>query len=331
MAKLTPDGTALVYSTYLGGSSSDYGASIVPWTPLAPPTSRGKPLTRLSHGPCPATCSRRSQQTPSWRSSRATVPPLVYATYLGGSDSDRGAGIAVDAGGEAYITGFTFSPDFPTVHALQPTFGWSTDLPPLWRSSRADGAALIYSTYLGGSDNDTGQGIAVDAAGYAYVTGDTDSPDFPTVHALQPTYGGFGLSDGFVAKFTADGTELVYSTYLGGRDSDHAGWWIAVDATGATYVTGGTASPDFPIVDALQPTLRRRRGRIRGEAHARRHSARTTLPTSAAAMDDAGDDIAVDPAGAAYVTGRTDSFDFPTISPIQTVTSAVSRMPSWRS
>ncbi len=112
---------------------------------------------------------------------------------------------------------------------------------------------LSYSTYLGGSgDNNAGQGIAVDAAGAAYVTGLTNSSDFPVVHPLQSTLGGGG-TNAFVAKLTADGTALVYATYLGGSGRDDEARGIAVDATGAAYVTGHTESPDFPTVHPHPP------------------------------------------------------------------------------
>jgi Beta-propeller repeat len=119
-------------------------------------------------------------------------PVLSYATYLGGSGGEAGSGIAVDAKGHAYVTGQTFSSDFPTVHPLQPTFGGDIDA--FVAKLTADGAALVYATYLGGS----GGGIAVDAVGAAYVTGGTFSSDFPTVHPLQPVLS--GISDAFVAK-----------------------------------------------------------------------------------------------------------------------------------
>src|SRR5439155_13070849 len=108
----------------------------------------------------------------------------------------------------------------------------------------ADGTAFVYATYLGGRDDDGGTGIAVDAAGAADVTGGTSSSDFPPAPPPQPTYGG-GVSDAFVAKLTADGTSLLYATYLGGSDRDGSAG-ITVDTTGAVYVTGTTTSPDFP-------------------------------------------------------------------------------------
>ncbi len=156
----------------------------------------------------------------------------------------------MDAAGATYVTGSTNSFDFPTVHPLQPTFSGVEDA--FVAKLTPDGSALVYSTYLGGNLNDSGSGIAVDSAGATYVTGETNSSNFPSVNALQPTFG--GITDAFVAKLTADGSALVYATYLGGREVDEAAS-IAIDTTGAAYVVGTTHSSAFPTVNALQPTL----------------------------------------------------------------------------
>jgi hypothetical protein len=190
---------------------------------------------------------------------------LVYSTYLGGSGGDSGNGIAVDAAGNAYVTGFTFSSDFPTANAFQPSNqGAATHSANAFVTKvLADGASLLYSTYLGGSGHDfgfgdSGQGIAVDAAGDAYVAGYTYSTDFPTASAFQLTKGGGSyVGNAFVTKFAADGTSLVYSSYLGGSGygngyGDGANG-IAVDGTGDAYVEGGTDSTDFPTVNGFQP------------------------------------------------------------------------------
>src|SRR5438034_503639 len=191
-------------------------------------------------------------------------PTLVYATYLGGSGGDVGHGIAVDASGAAYVTGLTGSADFTagctapqrrseevrrraqagdrrTVRCtvLDATLG-GAGADAFVTKINATGTALVYSTYLGGSRDDVGLGIAVDAAGAAYVTGSTHSTDFTAgctapCTVLNGTLGGLG--DAFVTKLNATGTALVYSTYLGGS-SDEDGFGIAVDAAGAAYVTG---------------------------------------------------------------------------------------------
>src|SRR2546428_57943 len=168
---------------------------------------------------------------------------LAYSTFLGGSNDDRGFGIAVDAAGNAYVTGGTGSINFPTTPgAFQTTSGggdaFVTKLDPT-------GAALVYSTYLGGSSGDFANGIAVDATGSAYVTGTTVSADFPTTPgAAQTTFGG-GLVDAFVTKLNPTGSALVYSTYLGGGGSDQ-GFGIAVDTAGNAYRTGHGGGVNLP-------------------------------------------------------------------------------------
>jgi hypothetical protein len=171
------------------------------------------------------------------------IDPVVlsYSTYLGGSGGDQGYGIAVDANGNAYVTGITASTNFPTtpgVFQLNVIGGphvFVTKLNP-------SGSALVYSTYLGGSGLDYGVAVDVDATGNAYVTGYTLSKDFPTLWALQPI--NLDSYDAFVTKLNPTGSALVYSTYLGGGSSDF-GLDIAVDATGNTYVSG-EAGANFP-------------------------------------------------------------------------------------
>ena len=185
-------------------------------------------------------------------SGRALVidPVLAYSTYLGGSSADDGLAIAVDSSGNAYVTGWTVSFDFPTRNPLQPTRRGRFESAFISKLS-ADGTSLVYSTYLGGSDWgwDHGHGIAVDASGNAYLTGSTASFDFPTVNPLQPAFGG-GV-DAFIAKVSADGASLIYSSYLGGSRGDFGGG-IAVDTSGSAYITGYTFSFDFPTVNPLQ-------------------------------------------------------------------------------
>src|ERR1022692_2585480 len=235
-----------------------------------------------------------------------TGSALVYSTYLGGSEWDRGNGIAVDGSGNAYVTGFTASTDFPAMNPIQPVNGGGDDA--FVAKLNPTGSALVYSTYLGGSGNDTGSGIAVDNSGNAYVAGYTSSTNFPTMSPLQLAYGG-GDSDAFVAKLNPTGSALVYSTYLGGSGEDQGGG-IAVDNLGNAYVTGGTGSTDFPTMNAAQATYG-------GDTDA---FVAMLNPTGSALVystylggssDDDGYGIAEDSAGNAYVTGGTGSTDFP--------------------
>src|SRR5439155_3508343 len=171
------------------------------------------------------------------RSKPLVIDPavLVYAGYIGGSGDDWGTGIAVDSAGNAYITGFTNSTDFPVaLGGPDGTFnGAAYDA--FVAKVRADGTALVYAGYIGGSGYDGGYGIAVDSAGNAYVTGITASTEatFPVTVGPDLTFNGF--EDAFVAKVRADGTALDYSGYIGGDDPD-VGSWIAVRLVGKGYV-----------------------------------------------------------------------------------------------
>jgi hypothetical protein len=241
---------------------------------------------------------------------------LEYATFIGGSEMDVAYGIAVDAAGSAYITGQTESPDFPvTAGAFQPAYvagrdGFVAKLNPA-------GSGLVYASYLGGSGYDQGLGIAVDAAGYAYVGGETISADFPaTAGAFDTTFNAGGVygSDGFVAKINPTGTALVYATYLGGSGDDR-GRDIAADAAGNAYVTGFTTSADFPIKNPLQAALRGAQ-----DAFVAAFDPMGTLLYATylgGSGGDVGRGIAVDRWGNTFVTGFTSSPDFPLVSPVQ--------------
>ena len=245
-------------------------------------------------------------------------PVLSYSTYLGGSADDQGLGIAVDAAGNTYVTGATNSTNFPkTAGVFDTTFGGgicfgSSCLDVFVTKLDPTGSALLYSTYLGGTGNDIGFGIAVDGAGNAYVTGFTNSSNFPTTAgAFQTSFGGF--DDAFVTKLDPTGSVLLYSTYLRGSGFDF-GNGIAVDATGNAYVTGTTLSTDFPTTPgAFQPA---RRGGVGADAFVTKLN-----PTGSALVystflggtgGNFGSAIAVDTAGSAYVAGGTTATNFPT-------------------
>ena len=250
-------------------------------------------------------------------------PVLVYSTYLGGSDDEESVDIAVDNRGRAYVAGQTTSIDFPTVNALQPTYGGGPATPTetlegpsdgFVAQLTADGSALRYATYLGGTRFDRCHAIAVNNRGQATVTGITQSLDFPTRNALQSTHNGIG--DGFVTQLTANGRAIRYSTLLGGRGDDR-GNAIAVDLLGQAYVTGETRSPDFPTKNALQPTFH---GFLPDAFVAKLSADGRTLRYSTflgANDSDSGSDITVDLLGRAYVVGSASSRDFPTVNAIQ--------------
>ncbi len=250
-------------------------------------------------------------------------PVLSYSTYLGGSNIDYGYGIAVDSSGNAYVTGQTYSTDFPTMNPLPEATCAGSCSNAFVAKLNAAGSALVYSTYLGGSNYDYGYGIAVDSSGNAYVTGDTGSTDFPTVNPIQATNKKeIDGANGFVTELNAAGTALVYSTYLGGSTDDY-GQGIAVDSSGNAYVTGITQSTDFPTVNPLQGTCG---GGCSGNAFVAKlnfnasSTPHLTLVYSTylgGSNYDIANGIAIDSSGNAYVTGVTNSTDFPTVNPLQ--------------
>jgi hypothetical protein len=253
VSELNPNGSALVYSTYLGGSAETYAngiavdmsgnAYVTGWTPSGNfPTTPGAFATGSAGGAFVAKLNAKGSA-------------LIYASQLG---DGKGSAIAVDAAGNAYVTGIAVASDFPTTAgAFQTIFGTSTDA--FVTELNAAGTALVYSTRLGGSGGASFEsvfpgGIAVDGSGNIHVTGITGSTNFPTKDAVQAAYGG-GQFDAFVAEINPSqvgAASLVYSTYLGGGDQDEA-LGIAVDGAGNTYVTGFTFSLDFPTKNAYQP------------------------------------------------------------------------------
>jgi len=265
--------------------------------------------------------NRVSFEIPKYDKSKPLIidPVLSYGTYLGGSTADQGKAIAVDAGGNAYITGLTTSKDFPTTsgalkRACGPEPNGSCFDATVTKLS-ADGSTLLYLTYVGGNGQDTGLGIAVDGTGNAYVTGSTTSTNFPTVNPLQAVNA--GVADAFLLKLSPDGSALVYSTYLGGSgnedvsDSLPPDAGVAVDAAGNAYVTGSTSSQDFPVKNAYQST----NAGILDAFVAKFTPSGTALIYSTylgGSKVDSGFGIAVDSSGTAYVSGQTVSQDFPT-------------------
>ena len=279
ITKLNPTGTGLVYSTYLGGSGSDGVSSIA-----VDAQGNAYVAGTASSQDFPVTpgAFQTTNKGAADNASNAFVTKLnptgtglVYSTYLGGSGEglyytgDGAAGIAIDGQGNAYVTGYAGSKNFPVTpgafqttnneHILAIGTGFIAKFNP-------SGGSLLYSTFLGGSGGarptgagDMPSGIAVDETGNAYVTGITSSTDFPvTPGAFQTVNNNANEGTGFITKLNPAGMELVYSTYLGGSgfypfgsDTPHA---IALDDTGSVYVTGNTTSSDFPVTDALQGT-----------------------------------------------------------------------------
>ena len=318
VAKLNPAGSALVYSTYLGGGGIDFGNSIAV-------DSAGNAYVTGNADSSNFPTANALQPTNSGyydafvTKLNAAGSALVYSTYLGGSGFDRGDGITVDSSGNAYLSGDTISTDFPTANPLQPALGGGEIYGDAFVTKlNASGSALVYSTYLGGSGDEIGNGIAVDASGNAYVAGAT-SGNFPTTAgAFQPIYD--GSEDAFAARLNSAGSLLIYSTYLGGSNAD-LGLSIAADSSGNAYVVGWTDSTDFPMASPLQPA----NGGSNDTFVAKLNPAGSALVYSTY-LGGSGDDfpgvgIPVDTAGNVYVTGFTNSTNFPVVNPLKAVNS----------
>jgi hypothetical protein len=238
----------LNYSTYLGGNGGDTGNAVALDT-LNDAYVTGSTASTNFPTSNPYQKSYGGDTDAFVTEVRYDGEAVIYSTYLGGNSFDVGNGIAVDSSGDVYITGTTSSADFPisSSNVFQPTLGGKTDA--FVAKLDPSGAHLLYSSFLGGSDYDYGLGIALDQFGNAYVTGSTQSTDFPTVKPIQS--GNAGNGDAFVAKVNPQATDLVYSTYLGGGSAD-VGQGIAVDLGGFAYVVGYTYSTNFPTYNAYQ-------------------------------------------------------------------------------
>jgi len=313
VTKLNSTGTSLVYSTFLGGTGPDRAhgialdaagnAYITGHTFSSDfPTSAGAPDTELD-GSYDAFVTKLN--------SAGTA--LVYSTFLGGTSNDLANGIALDSAGNAYITGYTYSSDFPTAFTAYDTgFNGSTDA--FVTKLNSTGTALVYSTFLGGTSNDRGNGIALDSAGNAYITGYTQSSGFPTTSGAYDTSFNHSTSyedDAFVTKLNSTGTALVYSTFLGSTSTDLA-YGITVDSAGNAYTTGSTNSSGFPTTAGALDT------ELNGSYDAfvtKLNSAGTDAVYSTflgGTSSDYAYGVTVDSAGNAFITGSTNSSGFPT-------------------
>jgi hypothetical protein len=324
LAKLSPDGSSLLYCTYVGGSGTDNGNYLAV-------DSQGQLFvtgaTNSTDFPTAlAEQTRLNGNFDAFAAKLSVDGKVIYSTYFGGNAEDRGNLISVDAQGNAYVSGRTASSDLPVVNAVQKTYsGGGFDA--LLLKLSPDGK-LVFSTYLGGTGADAGGQTALDAAGNIYFTGTTNSTDFPVLRAFQPKLAGGSCAsparlcyDAFLTKLSPDGSAVLYSTYLGGTGEENGtdGWGtVSVDATGFIYVAGRTNSTDFPVNNALQPAY--------GGGPFDNFVAKFS-PDGAALIystylggsgDDAVYDMKVPSAGNLYISGFTASTDFPTVDPLQT-------------
>jgi len=320
VVKLDSNGTGLEFASFIGGSGIENGGGITLDSDGGiyiggSTTSSDFPVTAGAYS------LSNSGQYDSWIAKLdSTGTKLVYATYLGGSRDDAGAVLAADQTGNIYAMGHTTSTDFPTTPgAFDTTHNSGRDV--FVVKLDPSGSGLEYATYLGGSRYDLAGTIAVDGTGSAYITGWTESSDFPaTPEAFDPTHNGGGgyydAYDAFLTKINSDGTALVYSTFLGGTGRDF-GFGVAVDGLGNAYVTGNTASSDFPVTSGAYDTS------YNGGTLPQGGDVFLVIVNSTGTNliygtfvggsgDDYGYRVARDNLGNVYVAGGTYSSDFPT-------------------
>ena len=313
VAKLSADGSLLLYAAYLGGDKGDYGMGIavdaVGGAFVAGMTA--SPNFPVTAGAFDATYTGAGYTDPFVARITPDGTALVYATYLGGDGqiNDEALAIAVDSAGNAYVTGWTLAADFPvTPGAFQPVRG--SDWDAFVTKVAPNGTALLYSSYLGGDGNDTGYGIAVDSPGRAYVIGGTSSSNFPvTAGAFQPTWS--GGSDAFVARISSGGTTITDGTYFGGSSGEYA-TGICVDAGENVLIAGVTQSTNIPVTPGAFRTAFCG-GHWDGFA-TKLHFGGVGLVWSSylgGSGLDSIEGIAVDASGNAYVAGWTMSTNFP--------------------
>jgi hypothetical protein len=339
VVKLNASGTQLLYASYLGGSKSDYATSIAVDSSgsayIAGNTSSSDfPMSTTVGGP-PAPGYDQSFNEGNWDAFvvklNADGTQLLYTTYLGGSRHDITNSIAVDSSGSAYIAGSTDSSDFPmsTTVGGPPAPGYDRsykkgNYDAFVVKLNADGTQLLYASYLGGKSLDYANSIAVDSSGSAYIAGVTDSSDFPMSTTVGgPPAPGYDQSkneegDAFVVKLNADGTQLLYATYLGGNGLDPAKS-IVVDSSGNAYIAGNTGSSNFPMSTTVggptAPGYHQSKNEEGDDAFVVKLNADGTQLLYATYLGgksiDYASSIAVDSSGNAYIVGNTFSSDFP--------------------
>lgn len=321
LTEMKADGSALIYSTYIGGTGTDFGTAV----------------TLDASGNAYVVGSTQSTDFPTknpiqlgnvglydaFVTEVSSTGALVYSTYLGGSLSDYGTGIAVDSTGDIYVSGYTYSTNFPTQNALQSSLAGGSDL--FITEFKPGSSSLLYSTYLGGSSVDRATAMIMDSGGSIYLTGDTQSANFPvTGTAYQSSLA--GTDNAFITKVAPGGSTLSFSTFFGGGQTDQANA-IALDAAGNVCITGFTQSDNFPRLDSFQnvlgtsgagncgstnlvnvPTV------ICADAFVAKF-APTGIPIFSSFLGgsgtDSGQGIAVDSTGGIYVVGGTASPNFP--------------------
>ncbi|MDI9633977.1 MAG: SBBP repeat-containing protein [Methanolinea sp.] len=313
--RLSPDGSDLLFSTYLGGTGADSGNAIA-LDPTGNIVIAGDTSSfRMPDVDHPTHTEYRGNQDAFVLKLTGDGSEILYAEYIGGRQKDSGKGVAVDRDGNAYVTGETFSADFPVANAYQSTLGGGQWSDAFVTKVAPGGERFVYSTYLGGPSMDAAYSIAVDSQNRAHVTGSTFLSVFPVKDAFQSSSG--GAIDAFYSVLSPSGRELAYSTYLGGFCNDW-GTSVVVDQTDTVFIAGTTGSINFPVVDPFQPYLGNWDHKYT-DAFLVKFCPGERRPDYATYVGGSGMDtgtaVATDGRGNAYLTGFSDSSDFPFSDP----------------
>jgi uncharacterized protein (TIGR03437 family) len=312
VTKVSPDGLSLTYSSYLGGKGADEGYAV------AEDAAGNAYVGGRTYGfGFPVKNAFQGSVRGNWDAFITKLSPdgkLLFSTFLGGSGSDLVHGLALDTSGYIYVTGFTNSDDFPIKGGWQQDRQARPGLGSFVAKLTPSADALVYSSFLSGG----AFSVAVDRTGGAAVAGVVSDNNMQTKNAIQNSFAG-GIADLFVLKMTPDGSDVAFATYLGGSDLEYQNHGLTLDTDGNVYVTGWTRSADFPTKAPLQA--------LNNGLTTSRNDALITVLSSIGVLlystylggtsDDAGGGIAVDVKGDIYITGGTASTDFPIKNPFQ--------------
>ena len=319
VAKLTRDGSSIVYSTFLGGPDAAAASPSEASPTINVDASGNVYILGYTNGDGYPTVNAHQANwagglDPVITKLNARGSAILFSTYFGGSSDDKGRDIALDRSGNIYITGRADSSDFPLLNSLQAYRGRGD----VFVSKFTTDGVLAFSTLWGGGNTEKGRAIVLDDAGNVYVTGNTQSTDFPVVSPYQRTLGGTG--DMFVLKIEPTLSRATYSTYVGGADDD-LGASIALDKYSNIYVTGYSKSTNFPLLNAFQPTLSGTQDAVLVKLSGRGKLLFSTYLGGSGADEAVA--IGLDSALNIYLGGTTDSTDYPLLNPLQTGTAGV--------
>ncbi len=318
ISKISPDGSQILYSSYLGGNGNDIGNSITLDSLgniyiVGSTFSNDFPLLNALQ---PNFTSKRNTRDGFITKLNALGNSLVYSTYLGGDDDDVARKIVVDSNGNAYVTGFTSSTNFPATALLAGTQVQQKDI--FLTKINPEASKFVYSVYFGGSEDDEANSLVIDSLGNVYLTGITKSANFPLNKAIQANYN--GNQDGFITKLNQQGNSISFSTFLGGQGFDEIND-IIMDKDKNIYLAGSTTSSDFPVLNAFQSILQAQNSDSSQDSFVTKINTDTNSVVFSTYFggddNDKANAIGLNSKGDIYLAGKTKSKNLPLIRPLQ--------------